>query len=177
MSTWSSWDVVASDVGRLCAVARRLHAILGSAAVICPTPGIAVLFDEWSLHMAAQATPLYEHLPLRAGFDRDAVIEAGAYDQTLRMLEALEPAQQEMTLFFGTVSVVIPTLRRDVAAVHQRTSDVAERSLRRTLTFLEIDLETAWLQGDERLSALALDPEVKRQLNDVRSAVPAISLD
>jgi hypothetical protein len=176
VSSWSPWDEVAVDVGRLCIVARRLHVALGSAALVVPTPGIAVLFDEWSLNLAEHAASLWEHLPLRAGFDRGSVLDSGAYDEVLCDLESTDPSIDELYLFVGIVTIVIPALRRDVTAIHQRTSDVAERSLRRTLSFLEIDLEVAWLQGDERLSTLADDGGLKDQMNSARAEIPVVAL-
>jgi hypothetical protein len=44
------------------------------------------------------------------------------------------------------------------------------------LSFLEIDLEVAWLQGDERLSTLADDGGLKDQMNSARAEIPVVAL-
>jgi hypothetical protein len=176
VTIWYSADEVAIDVGRLSAVASRLHSVLGSGALRCEDPSLTVLVDEWSLYFAEHAMALFDRLPLRAGFDRASVVHVGAYGPALALIDQRSQEGEELFFFAGFVTGVLPVLRRDAAALAQRTGDIAEKSLRRSLAFFALDLEAMAVAGADRLSQLTTHAGSRALVNSLPSTLPEITL-
>jgi hypothetical protein len=174
LSTWRSGDEVALEVGRLCALCRELHVLLGEGAQAGSVAGLVVSLDEWSLQLAEHAASLYELLPLRAGFDRDVALDPGVFHPALAQLRSWSAAGDDVALLAGFVDEVLPALRREVATLREGCSEAAERSLRRALGFLTLDLDEAARIGGARLAQLGQGPEILDCMERARAALEAI---
>jgi len=157
-ATWRSGDETAALVGRLCAVSRRLHQILGASALRASSSAASIAFDEWSLEHAFHAELLFERLPRRAGIDPGALVELGALGGALELLEELGSGGDDVGIGAGYARVLLPRLRTSCAALSEGTSEAAERSLRRALRLIESDLAEATLASEELVESLCSSP-------------------
>lgn len=156
---WWSGEQMADELGRLIAVLRLLHEVLGAASMVADDPALVCSLDERSMAHAQQAELLVDHLPRRDGVDRMALINLGPLDGLDDLLQ--RHVAQPALLLRAHQALVLPRLARAVDRLSSHTSDAAERSLRRSLRFVAVDLsfeavtwrETEALPGPGPLSA------------------------
>jgi len=141
--TWRTGEETATDVGRLCAVSRRLHEVLGISSLVARGPALVVALDELSLQHAWHAELLFEQLPLRAGYDREAAVQLGGVASPLDLLASLGAAGDDVGLLAGYARVILPRVTLSLEVVSQSTTEVAERSLRRATRLICSDLAAA----------------------------------
>ena len=140
---------MASELGRLIAVLRLLHEVLGVASLESGDPATTCSLDEYSMRHSHQAELLIDHLPRRDGVERAALIDLGSLLGLDDVLRARFSAPE--LLLAAHEEVVLAWLVRNVDRMIAQTSDAAERSLRRSLRFVAADLSAgpaSWRQGD-----------------------------
>jgi hypothetical protein len=145
----------AAVAGELCAVFRSLHRILGVGALEAPSAATTVYFDERSLEHAFHAELLFERLPLRAGFDREEVVALGALQPGLDLLASLGTAGDEVGLLAGYGSLLVPWVAHSLDQMAERSSEAADRSLRRAIRLICSDLDAARQPTDRLLAEIA----------------------
>jgi hypothetical protein len=156
--SWRSGEQTAELVGRLCAVSRRLHQILGASSHTAEVPALAIALDELSLEHAWHAELLFERLPLRAGYEREEAVQLGELAPALDLLASLGTAGDDVGLLAGYARVVLPRLVLSVAELGHGSSETAERSIKRSARLILSDLTEAAVLS-ERLAEAVISGE------------------
>ena len=143
MSGFRDAEATAAVAGELCCVFRSLHRILGAGAPKMPTSGAVLYFDERSLEHAFHAELLFERLPLRAGFERELVVTLGSLGGGFALLESWGHEGDEVSLFAGYASLLLPFIVHSLDQEVERSSEIADRSLRRAVRLIRSDLDAA----------------------------------
>ena len=162
--TWRSGHETALDVGRLCAVSRHLHGILGRAALQSERPPLTVAFDEWSLEHGWHGDVLFERLPLRADFSRERVIVLDELAPSFAVLEDFAAGGHDLELLGAYGDALLPLLVSSFGSVATQTSDSAERALRRSIRLITSDLMVAQERSRELEQTLGASNQERERL-------------
>jgi hypothetical protein len=175
MTTWRSGAQTAALVSRMVAVSDALHRTLGAAADHPGQPAATVLFDELSLQHAWHAELLTERLPRRAGVERAELTVLGRLAEPMAMLAELADGGDVVGVAAAYRLVVLPRLIEHGGDLAAGCSDAAERSLRRSLSFVALDLSQALARSGSLLVSLTADEGAEahagRVASDLSSAV------
>ena len=177
MTTWRSGAQTASLVGRMVAVSDALHRILGHAADHEGHAAATVLLDELSLQHAWHAELLTDRLPRRAGVDRAALAVLGPLAEPLAVLDELATGGDVVGVTAAYRLVLLPRVIEHGSNLATGCSEAAERSLRRSLGFVALDLSQALARSGSLLVALTRDDAAEshagRVASDLSAAVAA----
>ena len=157
------------------AVSEALHRLLGAAADHEGHPSATVLFDELSLQHAWHAELLTERLPRRAGVDRAELTVLGPLAGPFDVLAELASGGDLVAVAASYRLVVLPRLIEHGGDLAAGCSEAAERSLRRSLSFVALDLSAALARSGSLLVTLTGDASAEahagRVASDLSSAV------
>ena len=174
MTDWRSGEETTVALGHLVGTARRLHGVLGAAALTSGLPRVTVLLDEWSLFFSDHAAWLFDRLPLRDGLEREAFVSPGPFSDVLSALEDCSQVGDEVGVVVGFVEVVLPALQANVAAVRTGCSEAGERNLKRILGFFEVDLTGIEEDGSELVRILTTDATHRARAAEVLASFPSV---
>jgi len=177
MTAWRSGEETAARVGRMVGASRALHRILGVASGHQGHPAATVLLDELSLQHAWHGDLLADRLPRRAGVDRAALSVLGPLEAPFSVVEELASGGDVVGVVAAHRLVLLPRLIEHGADLSAGCSEAAERSLRRSLSFVALDLAQALARTGSLLIALTEEPaahaHASRVAGDLSGAVAA----
>jgi hypothetical protein len=104
---------------------------------------VVLYFDERSLEHAFHAELLFERLPLRAGFERELVVTLGSLGPGLALLESWANEGDEVRLLSAYARLLLPFIVHSLDQEVERSSVVADRSLRRAIRLIRSDLDAS----------------------------------
>jgi len=177
VSSWRSGEETAALVGRMAAVSSSLHGILGRASNHEGHAAATVLLDELSLQHAWHAEILTERLPLRAGVDRKDLTVLGGIAGPIDVVDELASGGDVVGVVAAYRLVLLPRLIEHGGALAVGCSDAAERTLRRSLSFVALDLTQALVRAGSLLVTMTADRAAEahgsRVAGDLSAAVAA----
>ena len=159
------------------AVSATLHGVLGRAADHEGVASATVLFDELSLQHAWHAELLTDRLPRRAGGDRSALTVLGTLAEPFEILDELARGGDIVGVTAAYRLVVLPRLIEHGGDLAAGCSEAAERSLRRSLSFVGLDLSQALARSGSLLVSLTLDPGAEAHASRVAGDLSAAVAD
>lgn len=173
MSAWRSGAETAVLVGRLAAASAAMHRSLGAASLSAGTASATVLLDELSLEHAWHAELLVGHLPRRAGVDRSSLIDLGPAEPAFAVIEELGRGGDAVGTAAAYAAGALPRIAEAAELLAASLSEAAERSLRRSLGFISMDLATAGRRGEEALASLLADAGAEAHAQRVAGDIAA----
>ncbi len=134
----------------------RLFEILGGWVTSTPEQEAKLLLDRHSQHHAWRARQWWDRLPLLAGVDRDALVDAPSPDAAAAA-DALAGTEGTVARLAALYRVALPRLVAAYTVHRQQATPLSDGATLRTLDLVGRDAEGDWREGEVLLQGLIVD--------------------